>query len=183
MLGTAYSIGVNMSRDQNLNLGEHGVYTPGEVTYVIELLAAMTPTDEIQELFFKFTNEQKRIPGPAIQQIQLRYSDRIRRQNEIYLANVNGNPLAHVKVRLDIAYKILRDSLRQRPSHTIKRGEDDFEVVMKADNVTALNALKLAMQDLAKQEELEIARNKKVSTEGIEEVDTEWEVNDGLGSV
>lgn len=100
----------------------------------------------------------------------------------MYLTNLEGNPLFHVKVRLDIAYKVLRDALKQRPSHTIKRGEDDFEVVMKADNVTALNALKIAMQDLAKQEELDMARNKKTSDSGIEQVDTEWEVDTGYGS-
>lgn len=64
-----------MSKD-NLNLGDHGSFTPGEVTYVIELLAAMTPIDEVQELFVKFTNDTKTISGSAVQQIQLKFADR-----------------------------------------------------------------------------------------------------------
>lgn len=74
-------------------------FTPGEITFVIENLAAMCPIDEVQELFFKFTNEAKRISGSEVQQIQLRHGARIKRQNEIYLSNLEGNPLAHLKVR------------------------------------------------------------------------------------
>jgi hypothetical protein len=165
---------------QNLDLGEHGIYTPGEVTLIIELLSALVPIDEIQERFALFTGDMKKVSGSAIQQIQLRYSDRIRKQNDMYLKNIDGNPLAHMKIRLDIYYRILRDSLKQRPSHSVKHGEDSYELVLKADNPTALNALKLAMQDMAKQRELDLLENKKVSKEGIEEVETEWDVNDGL---
>lgn len=74
---------------------DFGDFTSGEITFVIEHLASLVPQDEIQELFFKFTAETKRLPGTIIQQIQLKYSDRIRRQSEMYLSNVKGNPLAH----------------------------------------------------------------------------------------
>lgn len=50
---------------------------------------------------------------------------------------------------------------------------------MKADNATALKALQLAMQDLAKQEELEAQRLKN---EGPKEEDT-WMINDGLEKI
>lgn len=53
---------------------------------------------------------------------------------------------------------------------------------MKADNVTALNALKLAMQDIAKQTELEHMEKKKSSEEGMEHVEQQWEIDDGTAT-
>lgn len=163
---------------KNISFGEYGEYSTGEIAYVIELLAAMRPVDEVQELFLKFTNNIKGLPGAVVQQIQLKYSDRIKRQNDMYLSNINGNPLAHLRVRLDIAYKILRDSLVDRPSHTLKVGEGDFQVVNKKDNPTALNALKLAMQDMAKHEEEE---REKAKEDPRTESEDNWNIQDGIG--
>lgn len=169
-----------MSRQTNINFGEFGDYSSGEVAYIIELLSAMQTPEEIQEAFYRFTEGRRGVRGEVIQMIQIRFSDRIKRQSEVYLNNIEGNPLAHLRVRLDIAYKIMKDSLRLRPSHTIKRGEDDYEVVMKSDNVTALNALKLAMQDLTKREELDNVKLKKAQVENLNELQSEWEIDDGL---
>lgn len=70
--------------------------------------------------------------------------------------------------------------MKARPTHTIKRGEDDYEVVMKADNVTALKALQLAMQDLAKQEELENQRKKDTP---VESQNNDWNIDNGMQDV
>lgn len=52
----------------------------------------------------------------------------------------------------------------------------------KTDRTNALNALKLAIQDLTKREELDNAKLKKASSEeGMEEINKEWKVEDGLG--
>lgn len=138
------------------------------------------PTDEIQELFFKFTNEKKALPGAVIQQIQLRYAEKIKKQNEAYLKNIDGNPLAHLRIRLDIAYKIVRDSLKERPSHTVRLSEDELEVVFKADNPTAINAIKMAIQDLNKREELDIEKNKAITPYTT---NSTWTFNDGISDV
>lgn len=82
-------------------------YTAGEIAYIVELLAAMISYEEVKELFIKFS-EGKKVTSSTLQQIQLRFSDKISTQNEIYLKNIEGNPLSHLKIRLDIAYKILR---------------------------------------------------------------------------
>ncbi len=66
-----------MSR--TISFGDFGEYTPGEVTYIIELLSAMVPIDECQELFLKFTTGKKSLPGQVVQQVQLKYADKIRR--------------------------------------------------------------------------------------------------------
>ena len=164
-----------------VDFGPHGEFSPGEITYVIELLSAMCPVDEIQDMFLKFTNGVKPIPGQVIQQIQLKYADKIRRQNEMYISNVDGNPLAHLRVRLDIAYKILRDALKPEPSHTLKKSNDEYEIVYKIDRTNALNALKLVMTDLNNREKLDNDKAKKAEGEGIEEISKEWNVEDGLG--
>lgn len=82
-------------------------YTAGEISYVLELLAAMCSTEEIKELFLKFS-EGKRITNSTIQQLQMRFADKIAIQHALYINNIEGNPLSHLKIRLDIAYKILR---------------------------------------------------------------------------
>lgn len=159
----------------------NGIYlSPGEITYIIELLAGFKDYEEVCALFFEFTEGEKRLPKKAIQQIQLKFSDKIKRQNELYLTYIEGNPLAHLKVRLDIAYKILKDSLKLKPAFTIKVGDGEYETVMKADNVTALRALQLAMNDLNKREELDIEQKKNAP---LDQTNSSWDVNDGLSSV
>ena len=115
-------------------------YTSGEITFVIEKLGAMQNYVETQEEFFEFTDKTKKIPKSVIQQIELKFNDKIKRQNELYLTYIDGNPLAHLKIRLDIAYKILQDSLKARPAYTIKTGDGEYETITKADNVTALRS-------------------------------------------
>lgn len=84
---------------KSISFDGFGEYTPGEVTFIIESLAAMQTSEEVQEGFRNFTNGQKVLPGQVIQLIQLKFADKIRRQTEIYLNNIQGNPLAHLRVR------------------------------------------------------------------------------------
>lgn len=83
-----------------VDFGEFGQFSIAEVTFIIEMLAALLPLNDLQEAFFKFTNSKRALPGPVIQQIQLKYADKIKRQNELYLSNVQGNPLAHLRIRI-----------------------------------------------------------------------------------
>ncbi len=99
----------------------------------------------------------------------------------MYLSNVSGNPLAHQRVRLDIAYKILRDALKPEPSHTLKKSNDEYEIVYKVDRTNALNALKLAMQDLNDKEKIDIVKGKKEENDQPDKSASEWQVEDGLG--
>lgn len=70
--------------------------------------------------------------------------------------------------------------MKPEPSHTLKKSNEDYEIVYKIDRTNALNALKLAMQDLAKREELDNVKAKKASDEGGEEVGKEWDIQDGI---
>lgn len=152
-------------------------YTAGEVSFVIELLAAMCPAEEIQLKFNDFTEGQKKISKKNIQLITLRFGKKISEMNSRYLKNVKGNPLSHQRVRLDILERIVKQCLIERPSHSIRSG-DDFEVVKKADYANAINALKLVMADLAKREELDNVKKKEAGTD-IQD----WEIDDGIENV
>lgn len=152
-----------------------------EVAYIIELIAAMSTTEEIKKKFFEFTYPGKAISAKQIQKISLRFAKQIRERNEAYLRNIAGNPLAHQRVRLDILHRIIDDSLKQRPSHSVKVGDDHYEVVTKADNPTAINAIKLAMTDLNKREELDLAKEKlRLNQQDDEQYTGEIEVDDGV---
>lgn len=169
--------------DRQIGFGSGGDFSPAEVTYVIELLATMESLESIQDLFYKFTNETKKLPGTVVQQIQLKYRERIQRQSELYLTNLKGNPLFHLRIRLDIANKVLKDAMKPRPSHTVKLGEDNYEVVYKADNATALNALKLVIQDLAEREKQDRAKEQETpKTAEDNDPSKNWEIEDGFGT-
>lgn len=156
-------------------------YETTEITYVIELLAAMASETEIKKKFFEFTYPGKVISGKTIQKISLRFAKQIRERNEAYLRNIKGNPLAHPRIRLDILYRIVEDSLIQRPSHSVKVSNEEYEVVTKADNPTAINAIKLATMDLVKREELDMARE-RLDKEKPDDDSGEIEIDDGLSS-
>lgn len=152
---------------------------PGEISYVIELLAAMCSEDEIKKKFFEFTFPGKAITGKQIQRISLRFAKQIRERNEAYLRNIKGNPLAHMRVRLDILNRIVEDSLKERPSHSVKTSTDEYEIVTKRDNPTAINAIKLAIFDLTKREELDM-KQKELEEGKEDEDDGEIDIDDGL---
>lgn len=156
-------------------------YDASEIAYVIELLAAMCTVDEIKKKFFEFTYPGKTLSAKTIQKIILRFGKQIRERNEAYLRNISGNPLAHQRVRLDILQRIVDDSMKQRPSHSVKIADDQYEVVTKADNPTAINAIKLAMTDLNKREELDLAKQKLKLDEDDEDFEIgEFEVDNGV---
>lgn len=133
---------------------------PGEISYIIELLAAMCSEEDIKKKFFEFTYPGKALSGKTLQKVSFRFAKQIRERNDTYLRNIKGNPLAHQRVRLDILQRIVEDSMKQRASHSVKITNEDYEVVTKADNPTAINAIKLAMLDLVKREELDMQKLK-----------------------
>lgn len=151
-------------------------FEAAEIAYIIELLAAMSSTKEIQNKVREFTTPPKALGIKTLQKIQLRFAKQIRERNEAYLRNVEGNPLAHQRVRLDILQRIIDDCLIQRPSHAVKTGEDNFEVVTKADNNNAINAVKLAMTDINKSQELALEKKKQ---EEFEQSTPDFEVDVG----
>lgn len=161
--------------------GEFDGYDNSEIAYVIELLAAMCTVQEVKKKFFEFTYPGKDISAKTIQKISLRFAKKIRERNEAYLRNIQGNPLAHQRVRLDILHRIIEDSMKQRPSHSVKIADDQYEVVTKADNPTAINAIKLAMTDLNEREKLDMTREKlKLEQESEEDFEDFGGVNDGI---
>ncbi len=145
----------------------------GELTCIVELLGALKTYEEVQDAFYSFCDKEKSVSKNVIQQVQLRFADKIKAQKQLYLENIEGCPLAHLKVRVDIAYKILQDSLKQRPAYIIKVGADKYETIYKADNITALRALQLVMQDLNKREELDLEQKK---SQPIDPTGSTWEI-------
>jgi hypothetical protein len=160
---------------------KYGDYTPGEIVFIIELLSAMRPIDEIQERFHKFTLNQKRIHGSKIIEIERDHSSRIKRQREMYLKNVKGNPLAHPKVVLDILYDIVLESRKPRPVNSVKVGDNEFQIVEKTDNETAIRAIKTAVDYMSDLEKLSMAKSKLPKDDkDIEEALSSWQIEDGL---
>ena len=159
--------------------GSSGDLTSGEITFIIELLAAMKTSEEIQEAFMKFTNGEKKLSGSTIQQIQLKYADRIKSKNKAYLNNIEGCPLAHAKVRLEIAQEVIRDSMVKRSSRTMKITNDEGEDIIvpedpKMDGPTILNALKYALAEMTQVEE---AKSQRPPGEVNE--DESWQLDNG----
>lgn len=156
-------------------------YEVGEIAYVIELLAAMCTPEEIKDKFFSFTEPGKVISHKTIQKIAMRYSKQISERNAIYLKNLNGNPLSHRRVRLDVLQRIIKECLTSRPSHSIRVG-DDYEMVMKADHGNAISALKLVLQEMDKQEEVRaLEKQVGLGEEDEEDEDDGYEADNGLG--
>jgi hypothetical protein len=151
---------------------------PAEVGYVIELLAAMSTPDEIKEKFINFTEPAKAISFKTIQKIAMKYSKDIAERNKTYLEYVEGNPLAHRRVRMDILERIVKEAMTLRPSHSVRLG-DDFEMVMKADFPSALNALKLAAAEMLKLDELRALEKEAGKVTNIDDEEG-YESNNGL---
>ena len=146
-----------------------------EVAYAIELMAAMAPESEIIERFKGFCG--KEITRKTLNKLSLRFAKQIREQNEAYLKNISGCPLSHARIRLDILNRIVEDSRKQRASHSVKITNDDYEVVTKADNPTAINALKQAFNEMMKREELDMEKSK------LNDTPSEFEIDDGMSNV
>lgn len=160
---------------------KYGDYTHGEIVYIIKLSSALRPVEEILDKFFNFTGKQKRVTGDTILEIQADFANRITRESEIYLKNVAGNPLAHPRIVLDICWDIVKECRKPMPSHTIKIADNQYEVVEKSDNDTALKAVKLAIDYLnnRKKTEIEEERRRPPQVETVEE-EMAWEINDGI---
>ena len=127
-------------------------YEPGEISYVIELLGAMATIAEIQQKFKEFTEGQKTISPKTIQSISIRFAKRIEDSNKKYLKNIDGNPLAHLRIRLDILDKIVKDCVQYKFMKSF-RTDSGFATELVPDYPTALNALKQAMTEMHKKEE------------------------------
>lgn len=150
---------------------------PGEVSFIIELLAAMAPMSEIKNRLFELSG--KIISEKTVRKVQIRYANVVQEQMKAYLNNIEGSPLAHPRIRLDLLYRIVQDCLTQRPDKSIRVDPENFEVVSKADNSTAVQAIKLAAQDMAALENIKIQKKDK----GIDDDDSEsYEVDTGMGA-
>lgn len=157
----------------------------GELTFVIELLAALCTEEQVCDRFEQFTNGTKTINARTIQKVQLRYKKLIERQTKAYLTNIKGNPLAHERVLLDILHKVIMESMKERPSHSVKVGDNEFEVVEKPDFSSVLAAIKIAktiVHDKRSLDQKDQKDNTNSTREKLEEIiETEgWEVDAGI---
>lgn len=139
----------------------YGDYTRGEVVYIIKLSAALQPIEDIVDKFWIFTGKTKKIRGSVVQEIQADFSARITREAEVYLKNIEGNPLSQPRVVLDMCWDIIKDCRKPVPSHTVKVADNQYEMIEKSDNDTALKALKLATDYLNTLKKIQIEENKQ----------------------
>ena len=127
-----------------------------ERRFVIELLAAMRTPSEIQQSFSAFNNGTKTISIQAIKQVEKEHIYEVRTQNELYLKHIEGNPLAHRRIRLDIYNKVVTDAFKEIIEKYIQNPNDEsFEgIPMKRDYgsiIRALDAARKEMQDHAEE--------------------------------
>lgn len=173
----------------NFDPRKYGDFTRGEIIYIIQLSAALQSNDEIEEKFHKLTKGQKSIKGTQIIEIQADFSSTIAKKSEIYLKNINGNPMAHPRIILDMCLELYKECRKKTPSHTIKISHEAYEVVEKEDLKTALAAVKLAKDFTMELKKLELEKEKanKLSpsdfslTSPQEEETAEWETDSGIG--
>lgn len=162
---------------------KYGNYTHGEIVYIIKLSAALRPVEEIIDRFYTFTGRDKRVTGDIVLEIQADFTNRITRESEIYLKNIEGNPLAHDRIVLDILWDIVRECRKPMPSHTIKIADNQYDIVEKCDNDTAIKAIKLAIDHLntKKKMSIEEERRKPPVVETVKEDEPMgWEISDGI---
>lgn len=171
---------------KNFNPQRYGDFTRGEVILIIQLSAALQTIDEIINKFYTFTDKKKKITGSQVMEIQADFSTFIAKKSSVYLSNVDGNPLAHPRIILDLCLELYKECRIKTPTHSIKVADNLYETVEKSDLKTALAALKLAkdfqveLKKIKMEEEKEKKKNNiPTNAPAISEAES-WEVDDQL---
>lgn len=129
-------------------LTHYGHLSDEHRAFVFMKLALKCPYNEIKQEFEQFF--ETKLDGRVIINLQAKFKDEIKSISEQELNNLDGVPISHSRVRLEIIYKGLLYAMKERTVGNYKEGKLGHEewIVEKDINHTAIkNYLQLAQNE------------------------------------
>lgn len=122
--------------------------SPEQKAFLFLKLALKSPYTEIKQEFEQFF--ESKINGDVIIALKARFKDEIDLISETELNSLDGNPLCHPRVRLDIIYKCLQEAMTPKATGSYREGpigSEEYKIEKDINHTAIKNYLDLAQKE------------------------------------